>query len=229
MLCRNTGKRISKAPRMVLSIRVHSGRMTCCSMGGAGATSGWRGRPGRPPSWVTARGRLDWARSVTRGTCRPPMPGKYCLYRKFVSENSVGIFYLHIYVRFYALINKKIKFSSYTRKFRVEQLQSHIYLRKGFLIYEEMRKYFPIFEEAAVSHIWLCYCSIRNFLIYEENLIFFFISAMTPKLLKYCTAMVPLLIRFSSEKQWDLLPSCEFCTKKTVCRHACCAGNTKLV
>ena len=43
------------------------------------------------------------------------------------------------------------------------------YMRKGFLIYEEMRKYFPIYEEA-VSHI----CSILNFLLYEENLIFFF-------------------------------------------------------
>jgi hypothetical protein len=29
------------------------------------------------------------------------------------------------------------------------------YIRKGFLIYEEMRKYLVIFEEA-VSHIWLC-------------------------------------------------------------------------
>jgi hypothetical protein len=38
-------------------------------------------------------------------------------------------------------------------------------MRKGFIIYEEMRKYFPIYEEA-VSHI-----------VYEENLIFFFISA----------------------------------------------------
>ncbi len=45
---------------------------------------------------------------------------------------------------------KKIKFSSYIGKFRVEQLQSH--MRKGFLIYEEMHKYFPIYEEA-VSHI----------------------------------------------------------------------------
>ncbi len=50
------------------------------------------------------------------------------------------------------------------------------YVRKGFLLYEERRKYFPIYEEA-VSHIWLCNCSILNFLIYEENLIFFFISA----------------------------------------------------
>ncbi len=33
----------------------------------------------------------------------------------------------------------------------------------------------PIYEEA-VGHIWLCYCSILDFLIYEENLIFFFIS-----------------------------------------------------
>ncbi len=35
-----------------------------------------------------------------------------------------------------------------------------------------MRKNFPIYEEA-VSHIWLCNCSILNFLIYEENSIFF--------------------------------------------------------
>jgi hypothetical protein len=49
------------------------------------------------------------------------------------------------------------------------------YMRKGFLIYEEMRKYFPIYEEA-VSHIGLCNCSILNFLINEEHLIFFFIS-----------------------------------------------------
>ncbi len=37
------------------------------------------------------------------------------------------------------------------------------YMRKGFLIYDEMRKYLPIYEEA-VSHIWLCNCSIMNFL-----------------------------------------------------------------
>ncbi len=49
------------------------------------------------------------------------------------------------------------------------------YMRKGFLTYEEMRKYFPIYDEA-VSHICLCNCSILNFLIYEENLIFIFIS-----------------------------------------------------
>jgi hypothetical protein len=30
------------------------------------------------------------------------------------------------------------------------------YMRKGFLIYEEMHKYFTIYEEEAVSHIWLC-------------------------------------------------------------------------
>ncbi len=49
-------------------------------------------------------------------------------------------------------------------------------MRKGFLIYVEMCEYFPLFEEA-VSLVWLCNCSTLNFLIYEENLIFFFISA----------------------------------------------------
>jgi hypothetical protein len=48
-------------------------------------------------------------------------------------------------------------------------------MRNGFLIYEKMRKYFPIYEEAVI-HIWLCNFSILNFLKYEENLIFFFIS-----------------------------------------------------
>jgi hypothetical protein len=40
-----------------------------------------------------------------------------------------------------------------------------------------MCKYFPIYVEA-VSHIWLCNCSMLNFLIYEENSIFSFISVM---------------------------------------------------
>jgi hypothetical protein len=53
-------------------------------------------------------------------------------------------------------------------------------MRKGFLIYEEMRKYFVIYEEA-ISHIWLCTQSRLNFLIYEENLIFFFISVYSDK------------------------------------------------
>ncbi len=48
-------------------------------------------------------------------------------------------------------------------------------MRKGFLIYEEMRKYFPTYEEA-VSHTWLYNCFILKILIYEENLIIFFIS-----------------------------------------------------
>jgi hypothetical protein len=50
-----------------------------------------------------------------------------------------------------ALIKKKIKLSSYISKFRWERWPSHRYMRKGFLIYEEMRKYLVIYEEA-VSH-----------------------------------------------------------------------------
>ncbi len=54
----------------------------------------------------------------------------------------------------------------------MEQLQSHAYMGKSFLKYEEMRKYFTIYEEA-FSHIWLCKCSILNFLQNEENFLFF--------------------------------------------------------
>ncbi len=45
------------------------------------------------------------------------------------------------------------------------------YMMKGFLIYEEMRKYLVIYEEA-ISHIWLCNRSLRDFLTYEENFVF---------------------------------------------------------
>ncbi len=51
------------------------------------------------------------------------------------------------------------------------------YMRKGFLIYEETHKYFTIYEDT-VSHIWLCNCSILNFLLYADNFIFFFISVI---------------------------------------------------
>ena len=43
------------------------------------------------------------------------------------------------------------------------------YMRKGFLIYEEMRKYLTIYEEA-ISHVWLGNRSLLNFNMYEENL-----------------------------------------------------------
>ncbi len=52
------------------------------------------------------------------------------------------------------------------------------YMRKGFPVYEEMRRYFPIYEKA-VSHKCLCNCSVLNFHIDEETLIFFFISVVS--------------------------------------------------
>ncbi len=43
------------------------------------------------------------------------------------------------------LIKKKTKFSSYERKFRWD---AKSYMRKGFLIYEEISRYLTIYEEA---------------------------------------------------------------------------------
>ncbi len=65
-----------------------------------------------------------------------------------------------------ALIKKKTKFSSYIRKFRMEN--SHL-IFAHFLIYY-----------GALPHIWLSNCSTLNFLIYEENLIYFFIRVPSP-------------------------------------------------
>jgi hypothetical protein len=47
-----------------------------------------------------------------------------------------------------ALIKKKIKFSSYIRKFRIEQS----YMRKGFLIYEEMANILPYMRRSLVIY-----------------------------------------------------------------------------
>ncbi len=49
------------------------------------------------------------------------------------------------------------------------------YMTNGFLICGEIFAHFLIYYEA-LPHIWLCNCSTLNFPIYEENLIFFFIS-----------------------------------------------------
>ncbi len=51
----------------------------------------------------------------------------------------------------YTLIKKKIQFFSYIREFKKGAVANY-YRRKGFLIYEEMRKYLVTYEEA-VSHI----------------------------------------------------------------------------
>jgi hypothetical protein len=49
------------------------------------------------------------------------------------------------------------------------------YMRKGFLVLEEMHKNFPVYEEIARSYMIL-YQIPLNYLIYGENFIFFFIS-----------------------------------------------------
>ncbi len=49
------------------------------------------------------------------------------------------------------------------------------YMTNGLVVYGEIFEHFLIYYEA-LPHMWLCNCSTLNFLIYEENLIFFFIS-----------------------------------------------------
>ncbi len=81
-------------------------------------------------------------------------------------------------------------------------------MRKGFLIYEEMRKYLLIYEEAVI-HIWLCNCSILNFLIYDENFILFFISAylLSPQMCGICGPYTfVVLIPFSVIISFEGLP-----------------------
>jgi hypothetical protein len=67
-------------------------------------------------------------------------------------------------------IKKKIKFSSYIRKFGTV---AKSYMRKGFLIYEESRKYFPI------------YCMRRPFVIFDFATAPLWISLYMRKILFY--------------------------------------------
>jgi hypothetical protein len=56
-------------------------------------------------------------------------------------------------------------------------------MRKGFLIFEEMRKYFPIYSMRRPLVIHDFATAPLNFLIYEENLIFCFISEAATQIL----------------------------------------------
>ncbi len=100
-------------------------------------------------------------------------------------------------------------------------------MRKGFLIYEEMRKYFPIYEEA-VCHIWLCNCSTLNFLIYEENSIFFFISVVSlmPPTLLMTFFLLLLFLSYCRHRCCFWHPCCGWhpccCCRPCCCRGSCC-------
>jgi hypothetical protein len=52
------------------------------------------------------------------------------------------------------------------------------YMRKGFLIYKEMHKYFHHIRGGRLSYMTLHPIPL-NFLIYEENFILFFISVLS--------------------------------------------------
>ncbi len=108
------------------------------------------------------------------------------------ARNQVGI---GLSDRPATLIKKKIKFSSYIRKSRVEQLQSHIWLTAS----SYMGKYFPIssyIKKPLLIYVWLCNCSTLNFPINEENFIFFFISARLHRLEdRYRSYSVPSPLR----------------------------------
>ncbi len=59
------------------------------------------------------------------------------------------------------------------------------YMRKAFLIYEEMHKYFFIYDEAVIVTYDFATAPFMNFLIYEENFILFFISVQYSILYQY--------------------------------------------
>ncbi len=92
------------------------------------------------------------------------------------------------------LIKKEMEFSTYIRKFRMEQLQSHIwptassYMGKYLRISSYIRKFFLIYDFATA-------CSTLNFLSYEENLIFF---------LYLCTFWTLVKVAAGGQEAWPI-------------------------
>jgi hypothetical protein len=120
---------------------------------------------------------FHWEGNITMLSEQVPL-SLFLFYIRVGSNKNPGIIGLWTAIPQSTLIKNKIKFSSYIRKFRIEQLQGHIWLTasscmgKYFRISSYIRKPFLIYDFATN-------CSILNFLIYEENLILFFISVHT--------------------------------------------------
>jgi hypothetical protein len=85
-------------------------------------------------------------------------------------KRGMHAIYYSLYAYEGTLIKRKRNFLIY-KEFQTGSVAMS-YMRKGFLIHEEMLKHLTKNEEA-VSHIWPCNRSLMNFLIYEENLIFY--------------------------------------------------------
>ncbi len=131
-----------------------------------------------------------------------------------------------------ALIKKKIKFSSYIRKFRMEQLQSHLwltassYMGKYLRISSYIRKPFLIYD-FATAPFWIS-------LYMRKIFIFFFISVETQSVMLVLyfrpsfvncwssylrsgsSLPTPFPVSTNSIYSWDLLETI-FCRSLTLC------------
>jgi hypothetical protein len=87
------------------------------------------------------------------------------------------------------LLKKKRKFSPYIRQFRIE----HCSILRAVMYKEGLPNIW------GNAHIWLCNCSILNFLIFEENPIFFFFSSPIRK-----DGVSPMILKTTAHAQWNL-------------------------
>jgi hypothetical protein len=65
---------------------------------------------------------------------------------QYFAKHCQCVFHFWLF-HLYALIKKETKFSLYNMEIQMVSVAKS-YMRKGFLIYEEMRKYLTIYEEA---------------------------------------------------------------------------------
>ncbi len=117
----------------------------------------------------------------------------------FGKSNYLMSSFSYVYNTYSKLIKKKIKFYSYIRKFRRDQLPSHICLTAS----SYMTKYLRIssYIIGSPSSYMTLQLLLMNFLIYEENFIFFFISLSDTRF----WLQVFITIQFPSGPLWGIL------------------------
>ncbi len=99
-------------------------------------------------------------------TCLGPTTTSTCLTVTWYPASSTRPTRLTKQARSVHADKKEIKFSSHICKETQRGAVAKSYMRKGFLIYEEMRKSLYMRRPLVTDD---CNCSIQNFLIYEEN------------------------------------------------------------
>ncbi len=122
---------------------------------------------------------------------------------KFIDKPEIDVISqsnMHLFI-FVHRQKRKSNFPSYTVYGNSERSSCKVIHEEGLPNIWGKAQIFPHIYQEAVSHIWLCNCSVLNFLIDEEHLIFFF---------SVCICFPPIFTRNSQPQRLHALSSLSF-------------------